>query len=360
MTAAATAPAAPPPVLARAPAESDDALRAQALAIHRRTCIADIHTHGLLGIGYLGLDLGRGGPGLSRRNPLRNILDLVDLPRAREGGVKALVFVSYVLPSPLKRYDEKTKRMVAAFRRFLARHEGRIEQAFAADDVARINAGGKIAAILAVEGGHALGGRLAMLEWLREAGAVYLTLTHFVNNDLSASATHPGRDYGLTPRGREALREMERLGILADLSHSSRRAKRDAFRLARAPLICSHTGLRRFWGAARATGDDEVRAVAATGGLVGLLLSPVFLAGRTRAGVEAIVANVDHICSLVGADHVCIGSDFDSGLPPPDGMRDLRDYPEITVALVRRGYDEETIAKIWSGNFFRVLRAVGR
>jgi membrane dipeptidase len=108
------------------------------------------------------------------------------------------------------------------------------------------------------------------------------------------------------------------------------------------------------------TTDEEVRAVAASGGFVGVMLSPWFLKGRRRAGVADVLDVVEHVCALVGPEHVAIGSDFDSGLPPPDGIRDIRDYPEITVEMVRRGFDEATIAKIWSGNFLRVLAAAGR
>jgi membrane dipeptidase len=359
-TATVTGALASPADAAAAAPERDADLRARARAIHRRVCVADFHTHALFPITHLGWDLGRASPAFRAWNPLRNFYGLIDLPRMIQGGVKALVFVSYVLPRPWRGYARATLRSIDAFRRFLARNEDRIEAAATAAEVERANARGKVAALFAVEGGHALGGDLRTLEPIRAAGAVYLTLTHFVNNDLSGSATHPGRDIGLTARGREAVREMERLGILPDVTHSSARAKRDTVRIARGPVICSHTGLKRFWGAARATSDDEVRAIAGTGGVIGILLSPIFLKGARRATVDAIADNIDHVISLVGPDHVCIGSDFGSGLTPPEGLGDISDYPEITVSLVRRGHDEATIAKVWSGSFLRVLRLVGR
>lgn len=337
--------------------------RAAALALHRRLAVADLHSHALLGIGYLGFELDRPRPPLRAWNPLRNFVDLVDIPRAREGGVTILVFTVYVLGLPFRGFFAKTLAMIERFHRYLAKHADAAEHARTAEDVERIRARGKIACLLAVEGGHSLDGKLAHLERLRDAGVVYLTLTHFIDNALSAAATDAdllGRDRGLTRLGKEALAEMNRLSILADLTHCSRRAKREAAELSRQPVIYSHTGLRRFVNASRMTTDDELRAVRDSGGLVGILLSPYFLAGQRRAGVGAVAENVAHVLEVAGPDHVAIGSDFDSGLPPPDGMRDMRDYPEITVELVRRGLAEETIAKMWAGNFMRVMRAVGR
>jgi membrane dipeptidase len=341
------------------PTDTEREIRERGLAIHRRTCVADLHSHGLLGAGYLGLDLGRVRRPLKRWNPVRNLLDLVDLPRAQEGGLGVIVFTVYVLPAIVRDYRTLTDGMIATLKQLVEKNSDRVRFAATADEVLAARASGHIAAMFAVEGGHSLGGELASLERLRAQGCVYLTLTHFVNNALSGSATDL-RKKGLTPFGRDAIREMNRLGILVDVTHSSLDAKLEAARISTAPVIYSHTGLRRFVDAERMTTDEEIRAIAATGGLVGLLLSPYFLKGRFRAGVADIVDNIEHVCSLVGPDHVAIGSDFDSGLPPPDGIRDVRDYPEITIEMVRRGIDEATIAKVWSGNFLRVLRAVGR
>jgi membrane dipeptidase len=347
------APGAPP----ADPTASD--LRERALAIHRKTCVADLHSHALIGSGYLGFDVGRVRPTFRTWNPLRNLLDLVDLPRAREGGLGVVVFVAYVLPRMFGSYMSKTEAMIDTLRRILERSDGRAAFAQTAADVDRLRAEGKIAAMLAVEGGHSLDGRLENLERLRAAGCVYLTLTHFVNNLLCGSATDP-RKLGLTAFGRDVVREMNRLGLLVDVTHCSIEAKREAADLSTSPVIYSHTGLRKFVDAERMTTDDEIRMVAAKGGIVGILLSPYFLKGRMRAGVTDIVDCLEHVISVGGVDHVAIGSDFDSGLPPPTGMRDMRDYPEITVEMVRRGFAEDVIAKVWSGNFLRVLRAIGR
>ncbi len=348
-----------------APSLAEENLRARALALHRALpLVADLHQHALLGIGYFGWELRRPRPPFRPWNPLRNLFDLVDLPRARAGGVTALVFAVYVLPSLGRGYFARALRMIDRYRRYVAKHADAAAHAATADEVERARAAGKVACLLAVEGGHVLEGRIGNLERLRAEGVVYLTLTHFLDNELSASATdadlrgRAGR--GLTRLGREALREMNRLSILADLSHCSRRARREAAALSRQPVIYSHAGLRRFVDVARMASDDDLRAVRDTGGLAGQLLSPYFLDGRRRAGLPEIARNLLHMIDVMGEDCVAIGSDFDSGLPPPDGLRDVRDYPEITVELVRRGLSERAISKIWGDNFLRVLRAVGR
>lgn len=341
----------------------EDDVRARALALHRRIAVADLHSHTLIGVGYLGYEIDRPRPPLRRWNPLRNVFDLMDIPRAREGGVSILVFVAYALPSPFKGYWRKTEDLIARFRRYIAKHADTAEAAATAADIERIRAAGKTACLLAVEGGHALEGRLERLAALREAGVVYLTLTHFVDNALSAAATDAdlrGRDLGLTRLGKEAVAECNRLSILLDVTHCSQRARRETMALSKQPVIYSHAGLRRFVDMARMVSDDELRRVRDGGGLVGLLLSPRFLTGRRRAGVGAVADNLLHMLDVMGEDHAAIGSDFDSGLRPPDGMRDVRDFPEITVELARRGLGERTIEKLWAGNFLRVLRAVNR
>jgi membrane dipeptidase len=342
---------------------ADDGIRARALELHRRILVSDLHSHALLGIGTFGWEIDRPRPAFRRSNPLRNFFDLVDIPRAREGGVSALIFTVYVLPSFERRHFPRTLRMIDRYHRYLARHADVAVHASSAADVERARAEGKIACLLSVEGGHSLDGRLAHLERLREEGIVYLTLTHFVDNALSASATGSDllrRDRGLTPLGREAIRELNRLSILADLAHCSQRARAEAVEISRQPVIYSHVGLRRFVGAQRMASDDQLRAVRDSGGLAGLLLSPYFLAGRRGAGLSAVAENILHMIEVMGEDHVAIGSDFDSGLPPPAGMRDMRDYPEITVELFRRGVAPGAIAKLWGENLLRVMRAVGR
>jgi membrane dipeptidase len=340
---------------------ADEALLERARDLHRRIAVADLHSHALIGADYMGFGVSRPRPPFRSWNPLRNLFDLVDFPRAQEGGVSLLVHVAYVLPRPGGGgYVERTFRQREALARLVEGSGGRAELAESAAEVERIRAAGKVAAMFAVEGGKSLGGRLETLARLRAAGCVYLTLTHFTNNDLSGSATDP-RKKGLTGLGREAIAEMNRLGILVDVTHCSLSAKLEALRISRQPVIYSHTGFSRFVAAERMTTPEEIRAVAASGGVVGVLLSPYFLKGRVRdVGPSDVVDVLEHICSLVGAEHAAIGSDFDSGLPPPTGMRDVRDYPRITAEMLRRGWSEETIATIWGGSFLRVLRAVGR
>jgi len=333
----------------------------RARALHRRILVGDLHSHALIGADYMGFGTSRRPPAFEGWNPLRNLFDLVDLERAAEGGVGLLVFVAYVLLRPGgSGYVERTLRQRETLAKLVAASGGRATLAASAADVEAARAAGKIAVMFAVEGGKSLGGKLETLARLRDAGCAYLTLTHFTNNALSGSATDP-RPLALTPLGREAIAEMNRLGILVDVTHCSLAAKLEAMRLSTLPVIYSHTGLARFVKAERMTTDDEIREVARTGGIVGVLLSPYFLKGRMKGvGAADVVDVIEHICTVAGTDAAAIGSDFDSGLPPPSGMRDIRDYPQITAEMLRRGWREDLIEKVWSGNFLRVLRAAGR
>ncbi|MFC1706659.1 dipeptidase [Planctomycetota bacterium] len=334
-------------------------LKAHARRLHRETLVADIHTHMLLSVRYLGFDVRCRRRRQPRWSPLRNMTDLITIERAIAGGLGLLVFTIYVFPTPWRRYRRAVLRTIDSFLALMDRYRGRAAHARSIADVSRIRSEGQLACMLALEGGHALEGDLAFLETLRERGITYLTLTHFINNELSGSSTHPGSAVGLTPFGREVVRECNRLGILLDLSHCSEVAKLEAASLSRQPVICSHTGLRRFVGASRMASDAEVRVVAETGGLIGLMVSPLFVNGTRNAGVDDVVRGLAHVVEIAGEDHVCLGSDLDSGFPPPQGMEDIGDFQQITEALVRSGFSDALIRKIWAENFLGLLERVG-
>ncbi|GIW71933.1 MAG: dipeptidase [Planctomycetota bacterium] len=333
---------------------------AAARQLHQELLVADLHTHLMLGVGYLGFDVCRPYPWWARRGPLKNLFGTVSIEQARAGGLDLLVAVVYLLPNPWRSYRRALRHQLARLRALCERHAGQVLHARSSAEVLAAREQGKLALMLAVEGGHAIEADLAELELLREHGAIYLTLSHFINNRLAATATHPGRDWGLSARGRELVRQCNRLGILLDITHSSPRARSEVLRLSAQPVIYSHTGLRRFVPAARMTTEEELRAVRAAGGVVGLLLSPYFLNGTLRAGLGDVARNLEHMCEVMGAEHVAIGSDLGSGLPPPTGLRSLADYPALTAALVARGFSRAALAQIWGESLLRTLRAIGR
>jgi membrane dipeptidase len=329
-------------------------------SLHDELLVADLHTHAMLGIGYLGHGLRGAWPRWVERPLLRNFFGLVTPHAARAGGVDLVVFVIYLFPTPWRRYRPGLRKQVRRFEELCRRHADIMVHARSAAEVESARADGKLAVMLALEGGHAIEQNPHDLVWLRRKGLTYLTLSHFIDNKLSGTATHPGRVWGLSRRGRDVVRLCNELGILVDVTHSSARARREAMRLSHQPVIYSHTGLSRFVPVQRMTTDAELRAVARDGGLVGQLLAPYFLNGTLRATTDDVARNVEHMCEVMGPGHVAIGSDFCSGLNPPAPLRSMADYPEITRAMERRGLGRETIGQVWGGSFLRLLRAIGR
>ncbi|MHC4830696.1 MAG: dipeptidase [Planctomycetota bacterium] len=341
---------------------SSQDLTERARALHQDCLVADLHTHMLLSVDYFGYDIRKPRRFRSRWNPLRNIFDLITIERVREGGLGLLVFAVYLLPRWRRKYRLGMWRQIEAFDALMARYKDHVEHARSVEDVHRIRKQGRTACMLAVEGGHLLERDLSQLAPLREKGAIYLTLTHFDNNALSGSATHPGRSRrrGLTALGRTAIDACNELGILVDVTHCSQPAKEQALARSRQPVIYSHTGLQRKGGPDRLTGDHELRAVARSGGVVGIMLNPFFLNGTVWDGdLDDVAAALAHIVKVAGPEHACIGSDMDSGLPLPRGLRDIGDYPKITEALLRHGLEEDVIRKIWGNNILTVLERAG-
>ncbi len=278
------------------------------------------------------------------------------------------------------------KRLVARYRDF--------ELAHSAGDVRRIAEGGKIAVVIAVEGGHTIENSLAVLRSFAELGVRYLTLTHLANNDWADSATDEPRHGGLTGFGEAVVRQMNRSAMLVDISHVSAETMADVLRVSEAPVIASHSGARAVNDHPRNVPDDILRRVAENGGLVMVNFFPGFIvpeaaetvrdllsierelrakhgdddatleeAARAwwaehpipRGNVGHVVDHIDHIVREAGIDHVGLGSDFDGVLEVPEGLEDVAKLPAITEQLVERGYSEAGITKILGGNFLRVL-----
>ncbi len=278
------------------------------------------------------------------------------------------------------------KRLVTRYRDF--------ELARSAGDVRRIAEAGKIAVVIAVEGGHTIENSLAVLRSFAELGVRYLTLTHLANNDWADSATDEPRHGGLTEFGEAVVRQMNRSAMLVDISHVSAETMADVLRVSEAPVIASHSGARAVNDHPRNVPDDILHRVAENGGLVMVNFFPGFIvpeaaetvrdllsverelrakygddeavleeAARAwwaehpipRGGVGHVVDHIDHIVRVAGIDHVGLGSDFDGVPEVPVGLEDVAKLPAITEELVGRGYSEAGITKILGGNFLRVL-----
>lgn len=324
-----------------------------------------------------------------------------DLPRLAAGAVGGQFWSVYV-PSDLPPNEAVTQTLVQldALFELVRAHPDRLELARTADDVERIAATGKVASLIGVEGGHSIGGSLAVLRVLARLGMRYLTLTHDADTSWADSCTGDHPHGGLTGFGREVVRELNRLAVLVDLSHVSDDTMRDAIETSRAPVIFSHSSARALTEVERNVPDDVLALVAKTGGVVMATFVPFFVTDRLRAPGEesffdvmkrlrvehpsdrearraatkewiaahpappAMLANVadhiDHIRGVAGIDHVGIGSDFDGVDKMPEGLEDVSRYPALFAELARRGYTDDDLRKIAGRNVLRVMREAER
>ena len=238
----------------------------------------------------------------------------------------------------------------------IARYPDVFEQALTASDVERIYGEGKIASLLGMEGGHAIGNSLGALRAYYDLGVRYMTLTH--NGDLAWADSHSGAHLhgGLTAFGREVVREMNRLGMLVDLSHTSPETMNDALDVAEAPVIWSHAGANGVFAHTRNVPDQVLRRLPENGGVVMVVFNPRFLTAREEATVSDVADHVEHIAAIAGVDHVGIGSDFDGIEQVPQGLEDVSKFPALFTELARRGWSEPDLRKLAGENILRVMR----
>jgi len=318
-----------------------------------------------------------------------------DLPRIREGGLDAQFWSTYVDTEFIDGGATAVAlEQIDVVKRLAARYPEHLEMAYTADDVLRIVEEGKTASLIGVEGGHAISNSLPALRQLYEAGARYLTLTHSRTLAWADAAGDTAIHGGLTDFGRRVVREMNRLGMLVDLSHVTSEAMHDALDVAEAPVLFSHSSARAVADHPRNVPDDVLRRVAENGGVVMVnfysgfatpegarIMRDLFgVQRRLRArhpeekayreayrewreanpippgDVGTLADHVDHIAEVAGVDHVGIGSDFDGVTVLPEGMKGVEEFPNLTVELLRRGHSEEAIRKILGGNVLRVMR----
>jgi membrane dipeptidase len=320
---------------------------------------------------------------------------MTDLPRLGAGAVGGQFWSVYV-PSDLPAVDAVTQTLeqIDALFDLVRRHPDRLELAQSAHDVERIAASGKVASMIGVEGGHSIGCSLGTLRILAELGAGYLTLTHNDDTEWADSATGDRQHKGLTRFGEEVVRELNRCGVLVDLSHVSDDTMRHAIDVSEAPVIFSHSSARALCDVSRDVPDEVLELVARDGGVVMVTFVPSFLtregavanaagweeASRLRARypddrravrdamdawfeanpdpratVSDVADHIDHVRDVAGIDHVGIGSDFDGSNSMPEGLGDVSRYPALFAELAERGYDDDDLVKIAGRNVLRVM-----
>lgn len=326
----------------------------QALDLHGRVPVIDTHSHFLINGHYLNKNFKKRHQPPWLWNPLRNV---VDLPRLREGRVSCSTFTVYVPIPPLRVTAWRAcDRMLDTFESVVTRNP---DQVIKVDTVRGIRAAHheeKLAGLLAVEGGHVIGGKLERLATLRERGVRLLTITHFITNRICDAHVGPRIHNGLSAFGREAVRSCEKLGIVVDMAHCTEPAFYQVLEELEKPPVVTHTGLRMGRGSDRNLSDDQIKALAARGGAMGVLLCPWYLEPWGLLGsIDKVVDVYVRVADLVGAQHLMIGTDMDGYTWLPRGIRDAGDLPKLTAGLLERGFSEKEVKGILGGNFLRIL-----
>jgi membrane dipeptidase len=352
-------------------------------SIHDRAVVWDCHNDLAYRVLYEGLDIGNRLPG-----------GHVDIPRLKEGRVDvqvvALFIQNYLYPD---RAAEQCFQLLEAMRRTIEKNAAAVELARTGSEIERIVSAGKIALPLAIEGGHAIEDSLERLNRFHELGVSSMTLTHNISHGWADAAAGEPRWNGLNDLGREVVKEMNRIGMVIDLSH--------VFETSSDPVIFSHSGCRAVNPHRRNVSDEMLRALAGNGGVVGIVFELGFLSAeydRARRELRAIASpffqrvpeiedinlritiehlsqgqdwpledlptiedlldHIDHAVKIAGVDHVGLGADMYPRTPSPVGIRGVQDYPQITRGLLKRGYSPAEIKKIMGGNFLRVWKRV--
>ena len=370
---------------------SADELAARARKLHFSSIVLDTHDDTTQRFFSKDFDLGK-------RNPDGH----VDIPRMRDGGMNAIFFSIWIdgriMGPPAV---EKALDQIDAVHENVLRYSKDLVLCRTAEEVRRAHSQGKIAALIGVEGGHMIGNDIRVLRMFGDLGVRYMTLAHFYNDEWADSSTDKPAHNGLTDFGKDVVREMNRQGIMVDISHVSDKTFYDALEVSKAPLIASHSSCRALCNHPRDMSDDMIKALAAKGGVIQINYERSFIdqaykdaydkvAGGVVAAMERItkecaddsdcinhklkelqtqmeasgalprvsweriIDHIDHVVKLVGPDHVGLGSDFD-GATMPEGMEDCSKLPKISEALMRKGYQDEDIRKILGGNLLRVM-----
>ena len=282
----------------------------------------------------------------------------VDLPRLRAGGVGVQVFTLFVPPSVPPAWNTlRALEILDALAAELAAHPDAFLWVWRGADIDRARRERRIGVVVTLEGCEVLAGSLAVLHAFYRLGVRAAGLTWNVRNELADGVGEP-RGAGLTAFGRRVVEEMNALGMVVDVSHLATQGFWEVLELSRHPVVASHSNAYALCPHRRNLTDEQIRALAQKGGVVGINFFPGFLREDGRASLEDVVRHIDHVVSLVGPDHVGLGSDFDGISATPQGLEDVSCLPALTEALVRRGYPDDAILKILGENFARVFRQV--
>ena len=363
--------------------------------VHQSALLIDTHND-VTSFTVDGMDIGKAQP---KRH--------TDLVKLKQGGVGAVFFAVYVGSSYVEgnHAAHRTLEMIDTVKHDIAaRYPNEFAPATTAAEIESAKKNGKIAVLLGIEGGHAIEDSLRLLRDYYSLGVRYMTLTHSNTNNWADSSGDAGKHNGLTPFGKQVVGEMNRLGMMVDISHVADKTFHAVLAASRAPVFASHSSCRAISPIARNMTDDMIRALAAKGGVIQINFGCEFLSAKSaetstwtnkvrRAALETelaklgkltpqrreeeseaiakrlgyqtkpaaladVVAHIEHVIKIAGVDHVGIGSDFDGVGCVPLGLEDVSKFPALTRALLERGHSAEEVRKIYGGNLLRVMRAV--
>jgi len=329
----------------------------EARALHDECLVMDLHCDTLLNETLLGYDSTRRH---RNRVPASPWLFHADIPRLKAGGVGAVALGIVVNPLRRKSALRATRQGLAQMASWPDRAPADVLIVDSAEDILRAQREGKVAVFGGLEGAHGLGGHLDSLPSLRDAGLRYVGLVHFTKNRAATPAAgfRANQTDGLTDYGRDLVDELAERRILVDLAHLNYAGFLEAAERSPRPVIVSHTGVRGAFDSWRNIDDQQLRAVADSGGVICIIFAPYYLEGRTRGKAEGIVRHIQHVIDVVGEEHVGLGSDFDGFVVPPIDMPDTSHMPWLTQLMMDAGLSDGQIRKCLGANMLRVFEEV--
>ena len=317
-------------------------------SVHHRAFVFDLHND----IAELMVD----GYQMGIRNTSRQS----DIPRFIDGGVDAQMIVLW--PDPNEYPTTSYQRTVQMYDTCIAqfnRNSAKIAQSRTVAEIQSANNAGKIAAVLCVEGGTAINNNLDNLYDLYDRGARYMTITWNNSFAWATSAADPlSTTKGLSDFGKDVIRAMDSIGMIIDVSHTGIKTIEDILSVTKNPIIASHSGCRTLRNHTRNLTDTQIQAIAAGGGVIGVVFHRSFLTSTSTSTIDTVIGHIDYIKNLVGIDYVALGSDYDGGITAPTGLENVSKLPNLTMALLKRGYTRSEVRKILGENYLRVFTAV--
>jgi microsomal dipeptidase-like Zn-dependent dipeptidase len=349
---------------------NETALFEKAKALHQKIYTIDSHCDTPLFFKY-GIDIGKNNPpfkvnpkalGAEKEDKTVDYILKVDIPKMKTGLLDATIMVAYLsqgarTPKASQLAFEKAVSIIKQVKQQIEKNSSVVAQASTVSDLKKNKSAGKKSIFIGIENGYAIGQDISNIQRFAELGVKYITLSHNRNNDICDANAGKTEHNGLSEFGKEVVKEMNRCGIIVDISHTSEKTSFDVLAVSRHPIIASHSSAKALCNHPRNLSDNLMKAIANKGGVIQICLFTGFLKKGSLASVKDAVDHIDYIVRLVGIDYVGIGSDFDGG-GGIRGLQTVSDFPQITMELIRRGYSDEDIAKIWGKNLMRVMEAV--